>query len=61
MAPTLLRVADLSVMTVKTQVSEADVGKLRIGMPVYFTTLGGQGRRWHSSLAQLGTHARNSQ
>jgi len=53
MAPTLLRVADLSVMTVKTQVSEADVGKLRIGMPVYFTTLGGQGRRWHSSLAQL--------
>ncbi len=53
MAPTLLRVADLAVMTVKTQVSEADVGKLRLGMPVYFTTLGGQGRRWHSQLAKL--------
>lgn len=53
MAPTLLRVADLSTMTVKTQVSEADVGKLHIGMPVYFTTLGGQGRRWYSSLARL--------
>ncbi|MFO1369428.1 MAG: efflux RND transporter periplasmic adaptor subunit [Marinagarivorans sp.] len=53
MAPTLLRVADLSVMTVKTQVSEADVGKLGIGMPVYFTTLGGQGRRWESQLAKL--------
>lgn len=53
MAPTLLRVADLSVMTVKTQVSEADVGKLRLGLPVYFTTLGGQGRRWYSQLAKL--------
>ena len=53
MAPTLLRVADLSVMTVKTQVSEADVGKLQLGMPVYFTTLGGQGRRWYSTLAKL--------
>jgi membrane fusion protein, macrolide-specific efflux system len=53
MAPTLLRVADLSTMTVKTQVSEADVGKLHIGMPVYFTTLGGQGWRWYSSLARL--------
>lgn len=53
MAPTLLRVADLSVMTVKTQVSEADVGKLRLGMPVYFTTLGGQGRRWYSQLTKL--------
>jgi macrolide-specific efflux system membrane fusion protein len=53
MAPTLLRVADLSVMTVKTQVSEADVGKLRLQMPVYFTTLGGQGRRWYSRLSKL--------
>jgi membrane fusion protein, macrolide-specific efflux system len=52
-APTLLRVADLSTMTVRTQVSEADVGKLRVGMPVYFTTLGGQGRRWYSTLARL--------
>jgi macrolide-specific efflux system membrane fusion protein len=52
-APTLLRVADLSTMTVRTQVSEADVGKLSVGMPVYFTTLGGQGRRWYSTLARL--------
>src|SRR5690606_2163484 len=37
-APTLMRIADLSTMTVQTQVSEADIGKLRIGMPVYFTT-----------------------
>ena len=52
-APTLLRIADLSVMTVQTQVSEADVSKLRRGMPVYFTTLGGQGRRWYGELTKI--------
>lgn len=52
-APTLLRVADLSMMTVQTQVSEADVSKLRTGMPVYFTTLGGQGRRWYGQLKRI--------
>ena len=52
-APTLLRIADLSVMTVQTQVSEADVSKLRQGMPVYFTTLGGQGRRWYGELKKV--------
>ena len=52
-APTLLRIADLSVMTVQTQVSEADVSKLRQDMPVYFTTLGGQGRRWYGELKKI--------
>lgn len=52
-APTLMRVADLSVMTVQTQVSEADVSKLRAGMPAYFTTLGGQGRRWYGELRKV--------
>lgn len=52
-APTILRIADLSVMTVQTQVSEADVSKLRGGMPVYFTTLGGQGRRWYGELKKI--------
>jgi macrolide-specific efflux system membrane fusion protein len=40
-APIVLRIADLSTMTVQAQVSEADVSKLRVGMEVYFTTLGG--------------------
>jgi macrolide-specific efflux system membrane fusion protein len=52
-APTIMRIADLSTMTVQTQVSEADVGKLRVGMPVYFTTLGSQGRRWYSQLDRI--------
>lgn len=52
-APTLLRIADQSAMMVQAQVSEADVSKLRIGMPVYFTTLGSQGRRWHGELSKI--------
>lgn len=52
-APVILRIADLATMTVQTQVSEADVGKLRIGMPAYFTTLGGRGRRWHGALDKI--------
>lgn len=52
-APTLLRIADLSTMTVQTQVSEAEVSKLRQGMEVYFTTLGGQGRRWYGNLRKV--------
>ncbi len=53
LAPTLMRVADLSVMNVQTQVSEADVAKLRVGMDAYFTTLGGQGRRWYGKLTKI--------
>jgi macrolide-specific efflux system membrane fusion protein len=56
--PNLLRIADLSRMTVWTEVSEADVGRVRVGMPVYFTTLGlqdaaGRPRRWQGKLAQV--------
>jgi membrane fusion protein, macrolide-specific efflux system len=52
-APTILRIADFSLMTVWTQVSEADVPKLRVGMPVYFTTLGNPGKRWTGTLQQI--------
>src|SRR5690606_36246776 len=51
-APVILQIADLSSMTVKTQVSEADIGKLKVGMPVYFTTLGQQ-KRWEATLRQI--------
>jgi macrolide-specific efflux system membrane fusion protein len=40
-------------MTVSTQVSEADVSKLRIGMDAYFTTLGGGNQRWTGQLRQI--------
>lgn len=52
-APTVLRIADLSTMTVQAQVSEADIGKLNNGMRVYFTTFGGSGKRWYSTLGRV--------
>jgi macrolide-specific efflux system membrane fusion protein len=51
--PTLLSIADLSRMTVSTDVSEADVGQVAAGMPVWFTTLGGGERRWQGSVRQV--------
>jgi macrolide-specific efflux system membrane fusion protein len=52
-APTLMRIADLSTMTVQTQVGEADVSKLRQGMSSYFTTLGSPGRRFYGNLRKI--------
>jgi macrolide-specific efflux system membrane fusion protein len=51
--PEVLRIADLSTMTVWTQVSEADVEKLQPGMESYFTTLGNPDRRWRGRLRQI--------
>lgn len=52
-APIVMRIADLSTMTVQAQVSEADVPKLQVGMEVYFTTLGGDSRRFYGKLRQI--------
>jgi macrolide-specific efflux system membrane fusion protein len=55
--PKILRVADLSGMTVWTDVSEADVRRVKPRMPVYFTTLGDDGqataRRWQGTVRQV--------
>ncbi|MDP9900691.1 macrolide-specific efflux system membrane fusion protein [Variovorax ginsengisoli] len=51
--PDVLRIADLSSMTVWSEVSEADVGRVKAGMPVYFTTLGNSQRRWHGKVRQV--------
>ena len=52
-APLILTISDLTTMTVSTQVSEADVPKLRIGMEAYFTTLGNANRRFTGTLRQI--------
>lgn len=52
-APIVMRIADLATMTVQAQVSEADVPKLHVGMDVYFTTLGGDNRRYYGKLRQI--------
>ncbi|MDQ0041156.1 macrolide transporter subunit MacA [Variovorax boronicumulans] len=48
--PTLMKLADLSTMTVKAQVSEADVVRVKAGLPVYFTILGDPDKRYHGTL-----------
>lgn len=52
-APTIATIADLSTMTVKAQVSEADVSKLKIGMDAYFTLLGQPGKQYRGKLRQI--------
>lgn len=52
-APTILRIADLTVMTVEAEISEADIGNLKKGMEIYFTTLSGGTRRWTGELRQI--------
>lgn len=51
--PVILQIADLTTMTVWTEVSEADVVKLREGMALWFTTLGQPERKWQATLRQI--------
>ncbi|MDR0215858.1 MAG: efflux RND transporter periplasmic adaptor subunit [Comamonas sp.] len=51
--PTVLRIADLSRMTVWTDVSEADIRHVKAGQAAYFTTLGGDKRRWPGTVRQV--------
>jgi macrolide-specific efflux system membrane fusion protein len=52
-APTILQIANLDVMTVRAQVAEADVSRIRENMPAYFTTLGNSERRWTGKVRQI--------
>lgn len=52
-APTIVRLARLDQMTIKAQISEADVMKVHQGQPVYFTTLGDQATRRYATLRQI--------
>jgi len=49
----LMRIADLSRMTVQVPVSEEDVTRLQKGMTAYFTTPGYPGKRWSGKLRQI--------
>ncbi|MBK4995378.1 macrolide transporter subunit MacA [Pseudomonas sp. S37] len=49
LAPVLLKLADLDTMTVKAQVSEADVIHITPGQEVYFTILG-EDKRYYAKL-----------
>lgn len=49
-APTIIKVAQVDTMTIKAQISEADVTRVRPGLPVYFTILGEPDERYHATL-----------
>jgi macrolide-specific efflux system membrane fusion protein len=52
-APTVLQIANLDIMTVRAQVAEADVSRIKENMPAYFTTLGNSERRWTGTVRQI--------
>lgn len=52
-APTILTLADLTTMTVETDVSEADVLRVKPGQAAWFSTLGDSTRRWETSVRQI--------
>ncbi|MDY7578104.1 efflux RND transporter periplasmic adaptor subunit [Herbaspirillum sp. RTI4] len=49
----LLRISDLTNMTVEVRVAESDVTRLRKGMIAYFSTPGFPGKRWSGKLRQI--------
>ncbi|MBF9000604.1 MULTISPECIES: macrolide transporter subunit MacA [Vibrio] len=51
--PTIIELAQLNKMTVKAQISEADVVNVKPGMDVYFTILGKPNKRYHATLKAI--------
>lgn len=51
--PTIIELAVLDTMTVKAQISEADIIKVTPGLPIYFTILGQPNKRYSSTLRAI--------
>lgn len=51
--PTIIELANLDVMTVKAQISEADVIHVKPGQSVYFTILGAPNKRYEGTLRSI--------
>lgn len=49
-APTIIKLARLDTMTIKARISEADVPRVKPGMPVHFSLLGEPDRRIQATL-----------
>ncbi|MEZ0224793.1 MAG: efflux RND transporter periplasmic adaptor subunit [Alphaproteobacteria bacterium] len=52
-APRVVQLANLDTMTVRAQVAEADVMRVKPGGSVYFRTLGAQDRKWTGTVRQV--------
>ncbi|ESQ79628.1 efflux RND transporter periplasmic adaptor subunit [Asticcacaulis sp. YBE204] len=51
--PTIVKMGQLNRMTIKAEISEADVVNLKPGMEVYFTTLGQPKKRYYATLRTI--------
>lgn len=52
-APTIVMLARLDVMTVRAEISEADVAKVHPGQVAWFTTLGAPDKRYYARVQQI--------
>lgn len=52
-APPILRIADLSEMRLRADLSEGDVWRVRPGQPAWFTVIGAGERRWEGRLEAI--------
>lgn len=52
-APTIIKLAKLDTLTVRAQISEADVVKVKAGQTVYFTILGNPDKRYYATLRSI--------
>lgn len=51
--PTIIKLANLDTLTIKAEISEADVIKVKAGLPVYFTILGNPDQRYYATLRAI--------
>ncbi len=51
--PTILQIANMEVMTIRAQVAEADIMRLKPGMEASFVTLGAMERKWKGTIRQI--------
>lgn len=52
-APTIVILGQLDTMTVRTEISEADIVNVKPGQPVYFTVLGDRSKRYDATLQSI--------
>lgn len=51
--PTILQIANLGIMTIRAEIAEADVMRLKTDMEATFTTMGDQDRKWKGKIRQI--------
>jgi macrolide-specific efflux system membrane fusion protein len=51
--PTIIKLARMDTVTIKTQISEADVTRVKAGQKVFFTILGEPDRRYYTTLRAI--------